>query len=202
MAMLAGAASPSMSPPAQVQFPGVERVVAFADVHGAYTELVTLLRETGIVDAQDHWAAGRAHVVSLGDLLDRGADSRKVMDLLMRLQDEAAAAGGQLHVVLGNHEAMNVLGDLRYVVAGGVREFRGRRVCRRARGTAQSLGSGAGRRLRDRVRPEVSARLLRPPGGIWRPGASTGSGCSRCPWRSRSTTRCSCMRARRTCCAA
>ncbi|MEY2920221.1 MAG: hypothetical protein RL261_1526 [Pseudomonadota bacterium] len=105
-------------PSAQVQFKGVDRVVAFADVHGAYTELVTLLRETGIVDAQDHWAAGRTHVVSLGDLLDRGADSRKVMDLLMRLQGEAAAAGGQLHVVLGNHEAMNVLGDLRYVDPG------------------------------------------------------------------------------------
>jgi hypothetical protein len=56
--------------------------------------------------------------VSLGDLLDRGADSRKVMDLLMRLQGEAHAAGGQLHVLLGNHEAMNLLGDLRYVDAG------------------------------------------------------------------------------------
>jgi hypothetical protein len=62
--------------------------------------------------------AGRAHLVSLGDLLDRGADSRKVMNLLMRLQAEAKAAGGAMHVVLGNHEAMNVLGDLRYVDPG------------------------------------------------------------------------------------
>jgi hypothetical protein len=103
---------------AQLRWQGVERVVAFADVHGAYTELLTLFRESGIVDAQDRWAAGRTHVVSVGDLLDRGADSRKVMDLLMRLQREAEAADGQLHVVLGNHEAMNVLGDLRYVTAG------------------------------------------------------------------------------------
>jgi hypothetical protein len=103
---------------AQVQWSGIERVVAFADVHGAYTELHTLLRETGILDAQDRWAAGHTHVVSLGDLLDRGADSRKVMDLLMGLQDEAQAAGGQLHVLLGNHEVMNLLGDLRYVDAG------------------------------------------------------------------------------------
>jgi hypothetical protein len=56
--------------------------------------------------------------VSLGDLLDRGDDSRKVMDLLMRLQQEATATGGKLHLVLGNHEAMNVLGDLRYVDKG------------------------------------------------------------------------------------
>lgn len=97
---------------------GVERVVAFADVHGAHEELTTLLRSAGVVDAGLRWSGGKAHVVSLGDLLDRGADSRKVMDLLMRLQGEAAAAGGRLHVVLGNHEAMNVLGDLRYVDPG------------------------------------------------------------------------------------
>lgn len=107
-----------MSPVAQVQWHGVERVLAFADVHGAYAELTALLGETGITDGQGRWAAAKAHVVSLGDLLDRGADSRKVMDLLMRLQGEARAAGGQLHVVLGNHETMNVLGDLRYVDIG------------------------------------------------------------------------------------
>jgi hypothetical protein len=145
----AGAADPAPLPSAQVQFSGVDRVVAFADVHGAYTELVTLLRETGIVDAQDHWAAGRSHVVSLGDLLDRGADSRKVMDLLMRLQGEATAAGGQLHVVLGNHEAMNLLGDLRYVHPGEYASFADvesaaeRAARRKAWETAQGAGSGA-----------------------------------------------------------
>ncbi len=131
-----------------MQWSGVERVVAFADVHGAYTELITLLRETGIVDAQDRWAAGRTHVVSLGDLLDRGADSRKVMDLLMRLQGEAQAAGGRLHVVLGNHEAMNVLGDLRYVDPGefaaytDVESATERADLRKAWEAAQGAGSG------------------------------------------------------------
>ena len=132
-----------------MQWNGVDRVVVFADVHGAYTELLGLLHETGIVDAKDHWAAGHAHLVSLGDLLDRGADSRKVMDLLMRLQGEAQAAGGQLHVVLGNHEAMNILGDLRYVEAGeyasyGDLESPAERVQQRqAWETAQGAGSGA-----------------------------------------------------------
>jgi hypothetical protein len=106
-------------------FSGVERIVAFADVHGAYDELTKLLQSVGVVDAQLHWSAGRTHLVSLGDLLDRGADSRKVMDLLMRLQGEAQAAGGQVHVVLGNHEAMNVLGDLRYVVPGEFAAYAG-----------------------------------------------------------------------------
>src|SRR5262245_13875892 len=94
---------------------GAERVIAFADVHGAYDELAQLLRSVGVVDADLRWSAGATRVVSLGDFLDRGPGSRKLMDLLMRLQAEAAAAGGTLHIVLGNHEAMNLLGDLRYV---------------------------------------------------------------------------------------
>ena len=127
-------------------------MVAFADVHGAYTELVTLLRETGIVDAQDRWTAGRTHLVSVGDLLDRGDDSRKVMDLLMRLQGEARAAGGQLHVALGNHEAMNVLGDLRYVTPGEYAAYvdlesaAERAEQRKAWEAAKGPGSGAGLR--------------------------------------------------------
>jgi Calcineurin-like phosphoesterase len=110
--------APAASAAPQVEWKGVERVVAFADVHGAYSELTALLKSQGILDGDLHWSAGRTHLVSLGDLLDRGDDSRKVMDLLMRLQQEAAAAGGQVHVVVGNHEAMNVLGDLRYVTRG------------------------------------------------------------------------------------
>ena len=111
--------------PVEANWTGVERVYAFADVHGAYEELTTLLRSAGIVDAELRWSGGRAHLVSTGDLLDRGADSRKVMDLLMRLQGEARAAGGRLHVVLGNHEAMNVLGDLRYVDKGEYAAYAG-----------------------------------------------------------------------------
>jgi hypothetical protein len=111
-------AVPSVGMAKQVQWQGVERIVAFADVHGAYTELTSLLQSVGIVDTDLRWTGGRTHLVSLGDLLDRGDESRKVMDLLMRLQQEAAAAGGRVHVVVGNHEAMNVLGDLRYVTPG------------------------------------------------------------------------------------
>jgi hypothetical protein len=110
-------------PPAQSAWKDAGRVIAFADVHGAYDDLVGLLQASGVIDKSLHWSAGPIHVVSLGDLLDRGADSRKVMDLLMRLQGEATAAGGQLHVVLGNHEAMNLLGDLRYVSPGEFAAF-------------------------------------------------------------------------------
>jgi hypothetical protein len=106
------AAAQAQSP---YRFTGVERVVAFADVHGAYEPLVALLRETGVVDESLRWSGGRTHLVGLGDLVDRGPQSRQVLDLLMRLETEAAAAGGAVHQLLGNHEVMDLAGDLRYV---------------------------------------------------------------------------------------
>lgn len=102
---------------------GVERVVAIGDVHGARDELVALLSDVGLIDERQRWTGGRAHLVSVGDLLDRGDHGRQVMDLMMRLQQEAAAAGGAVHVLLGNHEAMNLTGDLRYVSEGDYAQF-------------------------------------------------------------------------------
>lgn len=114
------AAIASAQPEARFEAP---RIVAVGDVHGAYTALTELLEATGIVDAELAWTGGESHLVSLGDLLDRGPDSRMVMDLLMRLEREAAAAGGRVHVVLGNHELMNLTGDLRYVSAAEYAAF-------------------------------------------------------------------------------
>jgi hypothetical protein len=100
---------------AEARIAGAERIVAFADVHGAYDQLLAILRETAVIDEGLHWRAGTTHLVSTGDLLDRGPGSREVLDLLMRLEGEAREAGGAVHVVLGNHEVMNIVGDLRYV---------------------------------------------------------------------------------------
>jgi hypothetical protein len=116
--MLPHAAGAADVPPADSFRFTAERVVVFADVHGAYDELVRLLRASSVVDDDLRWSAGKTHVVSLGDVLDRGSGARPALDLLMRLQTEAAAAGGRLHVLLGNHELMNLLGDLRYVPPG------------------------------------------------------------------------------------
>jgi hypothetical protein len=94
---------------------GVARIVAVGDVHGSYDGLVADLRMAGLLDEKEHWSGGRAHLVQVGDFLDRGKDTRRVLDLLMRLPEEAEQAGGAVHVLLGNHEVMNILGDLRYV---------------------------------------------------------------------------------------
>jgi hypothetical protein len=101
------------------------RVVAFGDVHGAFKDWTTLLRELGVVDAELNWSGGDTHLVSLGDLIDRGPDSRKVVELLMKLDDQAEQAGGAVHMVLGNHEVMVMTGDLRYVSPAEFAAFAG-----------------------------------------------------------------------------
>jgi len=97
------------------QFSGVDRVVAVGDIHGAYDALLATLKNAGVINEHLEWSGGKTHLVFTGDLLDRGADSRQVMDLIMRLETQALAAGGQVHPLIGNHEAMNLVGDLRYV---------------------------------------------------------------------------------------
>jgi hypothetical protein len=103
---------------------GVERVVAIGDVHGDCDQFVAVLRSAELIDAQGKWTGGKTHLVQTGDLLDRGPDSRKAMDLLIRLEEEARQAGGAVHALIGNHEAMNLYGDLRYVSPGEYAAFR------------------------------------------------------------------------------
>jgi hypothetical protein len=94
---------------------GAESVVAIGDVHGDFDDFVAILRRTGLSDQQDHWTGGKTTFVQVGDLLDRGPKPREVMDLMMALEKEAVQAGGRVVGLLGNHEVMNIMGDLRYV---------------------------------------------------------------------------------------
>ena len=99
------------------------RIVAVGDVHGSFDGLVTILKAAELVDHELRWAGDDATLVQLGDLLDRGIALREVMDLLMRLQEEAPAQGGEVRVILGNHETMNLLGITRDVNRDAYAEF-------------------------------------------------------------------------------
>lgn len=91
------------------------KILVVGDIHGDYHEFETLIRSAGIIDGKLNWQAGDTQLVSVGDLLDRGPNSRKVMDLFMRLEKQAKSAGGAVHIVLGNHEQMNLIRELHYV---------------------------------------------------------------------------------------
>ena len=89
--------------------PGPGRVLAIGDIHGDFEALTVILRDIGLTDEENHWIGGETTLIQTGDFTDRGPDVRKVLDLLMRLQDEAAAQGGRLEVLLANHEGMNLV---------------------------------------------------------------------------------------------
>nr|WP_280674115.1 metallophosphoesterase [Kitasatospora sp. MAA19] len=83
------------------------------DVHGYLEELRAELRHQGLIDADGHWSAGRSRIWFLGDFTDRGPDGIGVIDLVMQLAAEAAAAGGYCRALMGNHELL-FLGAARY----------------------------------------------------------------------------------------
>jgi hypothetical protein len=88
-------------------------VVAVGDVHGDLHGLVGILKSAGLLDGRLAWVGGDAGLVLTGDYLDRAAGGPDVLDFLMRLE---AGSGGRVNVLLGNHEVLNLVGDLRYVV--------------------------------------------------------------------------------------
>lgn len=103
--------------------PQPRRLVGIGDVHGDLDALTTVLTKAGLIDKSWSWAGGDTWLVQTGDLLDRGPKEREVIDLMLRLRDEASAAGGRVIQLSGNHELMNSAGDLRYVTPEGFAGF-------------------------------------------------------------------------------
>jgi len=105
---------------------GVERVVAVGDLHGDYDHYIETLQLAGLVNKRGKWTGGTTHLVQTGDIPDRGPDTRKIMDHIDGLAEQAEKGGGYVHRLIGNHEAMNVYGDLRYVTTAEFEAFEGR----------------------------------------------------------------------------
>ncbi|WP_254879037.1 metallophosphoesterase [Streptomyces sp. NA04227] len=92
--------------PAPQEQDGLGPLYVVGDVHGYYDELVAALAEQGLIDAEGNWSAGNTRLWFLGDFTDRGPDGIGVIDLVMRLSAQAAAAGGYCKALLGNHELL------------------------------------------------------------------------------------------------
>ncbi|GAB3461637.1 metallophosphoesterase [Actinophytocola sediminis] len=97
------------------------------DVHGHLDELLAALADAGLVDEETTWSGDQTHLWFLGDFVDRGPDGIGVIDLVMRLSEEAAQAGGQVQTLLGNHEilllGMHRFGDTEVPSDFGPRSF-------------------------------------------------------------------------------
>src|SRR4030095_2357632 len=91
------------------------RIIAIGDIHGSIDGFKSILKVTGLADANGKWTGGRAQLIQTGDYMDRGEGTRAVLDLLMALEGQAKDAGGRAFAVLGNHEVMNMVGETRDV---------------------------------------------------------------------------------------
>jgi hypothetical protein len=123
LALLAGVAS--LTPAPNIPASSSPRVIAIGDVHGDYEDFCAILQRVQLINEQRHWTGGNATFVQVGDLIDRGPQPREVLDLMMSLDEQSAKADGRVVAILGNHEVMNLMGDLRYVTAGNYASFAG-----------------------------------------------------------------------------
>lgn len=101
--------------PEKSTYAETKKMLVLSDIEGNFSALRKMLRGNGVIDSNYRWTFGKGHLVLLGDFVDRGTMVQEVLWLIYSLETQAAASGGKLHYMLGNHEIMNMTGDHRYV---------------------------------------------------------------------------------------
>ena len=119
--------------------PPVRRIIAIGDIHGDFRALIKCLRLAKLVNERWEWVGGDTVVIQLGDQIDSKCrsgncekddvgDELKIIMFLDKLHEKAILEKGAVYSLLGNHELMNVMGNLNYnspenlVSFGGARE--------------------------------------------------------------------------------
>ena len=98
----------------EVSSPG-QRIVAIGDIHADIGAARAAFQLAGAIDANDHWIGGDLIVVQLGDLIGRSYEEREVLDFALAVKERAAAAGGNVYFLIGNHEVFGAEMELRWV---------------------------------------------------------------------------------------
>jgi hypothetical protein len=108
-----------------VEVTGIDhpRMFSIADLHGDFNALSRILGQLGLAEVSmdahhsvtAKWTGEDAVVVSTGDSVDRGIYSKEIYHAWIQLADQAKDAGGRIVNMIGNHELMNLQGDVRFV---------------------------------------------------------------------------------------
>lgn len=97
------------------EYKKVSKQFVISDIEGNFRALRRLLQANGVIDSNFNWIFGEGHLVLTGDFVDRGDQVTEVLWFIYSLEEKAKTEGGYVHFVLGNHEIMNMSGDLRYL---------------------------------------------------------------------------------------
>ncbi|HDZ40289.1 MAG TPA: hypothetical protein ENH59_01215 [Bacteroidetes bacterium] len=91
------------------------RTFVMGDIHGQYKRMIEMLISGGVIDNDLNWSWGDGHLVFIGDILDRGENVMEALWLIYKLEKQAVSHNGKVHLLLGNHEAMILKNDIRYI---------------------------------------------------------------------------------------
>ncbi len=101
--------------PEKAEYGRSSKMLVLSDIEGNFRAFRQLLQAAGVIDADFKWTFGDGDLVIIGDMVDRGDMVTEVLWLIYALEEQAEAAKGKVHYILGNHELMNMTGDVRYV---------------------------------------------------------------------------------------
>jgi hypothetical protein len=97
------------------EYPKAEKLIAISDIEGNFEAFRRFLTSQKVIDEQYNWIFGKGHLVLVGDFVDRGQNVTECLWLIYDLEEKAKVAGGYVHLILGNHEILNMSNDFRYV---------------------------------------------------------------------------------------
>ena len=111
----------------------VEKIVVIGDIHADYETLILILKKAGIINDKLEWIGGKTYLVMIGDLVDgkaridnwKGDSDLKVINFLGKLIKKAKDNEGNVIILLGNHEFMNIRGNFSYSGEHGIKEMGG-----------------------------------------------------------------------------
>jgi hypothetical protein len=120
------------------RLPPVKRIIVIGDLHGDWEATIKSLQIAKLIDINNNWIGKDTVVVQLGDQIDRcrnfpcdkpgstiddEASDIKILLYFTELHSMAQKVGGAVYSIIGNHELMNVQGDMRYVSYENINEF-------------------------------------------------------------------------------
>jgi hypothetical protein len=97
------------------EYDNINKFIVISDLHGQFDTAMSLLKVHKIIDSVGNWIFKDHHLVVAGDHFSRGDKVMEILWFLFKLEKQALAAGGKVHIMLGNHDWMTLNNDLRYL---------------------------------------------------------------------------------------